>query len=271
MKILITGGSSGIGKHLAATFLARGDEVVIVAEDRSRLDAAVVDLTRVSPKVDAVACDVSDAAAVQEMVAAVLARHGCPDVLVNNAGFAVYRSFEQSPLAEIEKLIDVNLVGALRCIHGFLPAMMARRSGHVVNVASAAGLMPITPCAAYGAAKHGLVGISETLRFELRDFGIQVHVICPGRVLTPFFDGETFRRRRARPETERTVPIENVSRSIVQAIERRRFFTVIPRKLGVAIWFRSLFPSLFDALLGRLLVARVREVRSVAGRTELAP
>jgi short-subunit dehydrogenase len=183
-------------------------------------------------------------------------------VLVNNAGFAVYRSFDQSPLEEIERLVDVNLVGALRCIHGFLPAMMARRSGHIVNVASVAGLMPITPCAAYGAAKHGLVGISETLRYEMFDYGIQVHLVCPGRVETPFFDHETFRRRPQRRETQRTVPIEAVSHAIVDAIEKGRFRTVIPRTLGFAIRLRNVVPEFTDLLLGRLLLTRIRELRS---------
>ncbi len=267
LKVLITGGSSGIGKDLARAFLARGDEVVIVAESRPKLEAARAELSRISPKVEAIACDVSDRTAVQAMVESVLAS-GCPDVLVNNAGFAVYRSFEQSSIEEIEKLVDVNLLGTLRCIHGFLPAMMARRSGHIVNVASAAGLMPITPCGAYGAAKHGMVGISEALRFEVRDFGIQLHLICPGRVQTPFFDHETFRRRRRRPEMEKTIPIEAVSACIVAAIEKNRFLTVVPRTLGFVIWARRVFPALFDLLLGRVLVARVREVRSSATNTK---
>jgi len=270
VRVLITGGSSGIGKHLARTLLTRGDEVVIAAEGEERLRAAAAELAAVAPRVEAIACDVADPAAVRGMVDAVLAR-GCPDVVVNSAGFAVYRTFEQSPIEEIERLVQVNLVGALRCIHGFLPAMIARGSGHVVNVASVAGLMPITPCATYGAAKHGLVGISQALRWELRDLGVQVHLVCPGRVETAFFDHETFRRRPHRPETERTLPIEAVSAAIVTAVERGRFLTVVPRALGLAIWARNVAPWLLDPLLGRLLRARVREVRASAADRDDAP
>jgi short-subunit dehydrogenase len=265
VRALITGGSSGIGKHLAGALLARGAEVVIVAEEPVRLAQAAADLRRISPRVEALSCDVGDPAAVEAMVAAVLSG-GCPDVLVNCAGFAVYRTFEQSPAAEIERLVEVNLMGALRCIHGLLPAMIARGSGHLVNVASVAGLLPITPCAAYGAAKHGLVGISETLRWELQDLGVQVHLICPGRVETAFFDHQTFRQRDHRPETERTIPIEAVSAAILSAIERDRFLTVLPRSLALAVWARRALPWLVDPLLGRLLRARVRAVRAQAAR-----
>jgi short-subunit dehydrogenase len=229
---------------------------------------AAADLGGPRAGIHAVACDVGDGEAVKRMAATVLAAHGCPDVLVNNAGFAVYRTFDQSSPEEIERLIDVNLTGALRCIRAFVPAMMARGSGHLVNVASVAGLMPITPCAAYAAAKHGLVGISETLRFELQDHGIQVHLVCPGRVKTAFFDHESFRLRPHRPETDRTIPVEEVCHAIIDAVERGRFRTIIPRSLGFAIWARGLFPAAADLLLGRILRARVREIRQApAART----
>ncbi len=263
LTVLITGGSSGIGKHLAATYLQRGDRVIIVADKAAKLAEATKELTRISRHIASVTCDVSDSAAVRAMVESVLRDYQCPDVLVNNAGFAVYRSFDQSPIEEIEKLISVNLLGALRCIHGFLPAMMQRRSGHIVNIASIAGLMPITPCATYGAAKHGLVGISETLRFELHDFDVKVHLVCPGRVKTSFFDHQTFQKRPRRPETEKTVPIEKVSQAIIDAVEKDRFLTVIPKTLGWSVWVRNLYPALFDAWLGKLLTTRTREARTM--------
>ncbi len=261
--VVITGGSSGIGKHLAGTYLARGDKVIIVSENAAKLEAARVELSGISSEVSSVVCNVAHSDAVHRMIASVLTEHGCPDVLVNNAGFAVYRSFDQSSIVEIEKLINVNLTGTLRCIHGFLPAMMARRSGHLVNIASIAGMMPITPCSTYGAAKHGIVGISETLRFELSDFNVKVHLVCPGRVETSFFDHETFRRRPRRRETEKTVPIEKVSQAIVRAVERDRFLTVIPRKLRWSVWVRNLCPPVVDVWLGKLLAERTREARAI--------
>jgi short-subunit dehydrogenase len=268
VNVLITGGSSGIGKHLAGTFLARGDRVIIVADNATKLEAARAELSALAPAVFSVPCDVSDPEAVHRMVAAVISDHGCPDIVVNNAGFAVYRPFDQSPIDEIEKLIGVNLLGTLRCIHGFLPSMIARRSGHIVNIASIAGLIPITPCAAYGAAKHAVVAISETLRYELSDFNVKVHLICPGRVETSFFDHDTFRRRARRPETEKTVPIEDVSRAVIESIERNRFLTVIPRTLGWSAWIRNLCPPVVDVWLGRLLTQRTREARTLNAEAE---
>lgn len=265
MRIVITGGSSGIGKHLAGACLDQGDEVAIVAEDAARLEAAREELARRSPRVRALACDVADVGAIERLRDAVLAEWGSVDVLVNCAGFAVYRTFEQSDAREIERLVRVNLIGAMAVTHAFLPAMIARRSGHVVNVASVAGLMPLTPCAAYSTAKWGMVGFSHALRWELAELGIRVHLVCPGRVKTPFFDHETFRSRPSRPEAEQWVPIEKVTRGILRAIERGRFSTTIPWTLGLAIRLRNLAPGLFDRLfLGPRLAARVRELRGPA-------
>ena len=263
MLVLIVGGSSGIGKHLAQTYLSLGHEVVIVADKKEKLYKAEKELAKISPKVKAFCCDIAQTKSVSKMAKAVLSSQGCPDILVNNAGFAVYRTFEQSSLGEIERLIQVNLLGALRCTHAFLPSMIKRRSGHIVNIASVAGMMPITPCAAYGAAKYGMVGMSEALRYELRDFNIKVQLVCPGRVDTPFFEHETFQKRPRRSETEKTVPIERVSKGIIRAIEKNNFYTVIPWSLGVAIWLRCFMPKLFDLFLERLLLNRIREVRSL--------
>lgn len=264
MKVLITGGSSGIGKHLGGVYLSRGDTVLLMADDPVRLESARLELSKISPHVSAVACDVADGRAVARMAEGVLSDFGCPDVLVNNAGYAVYRTFEQSSRTEIERLIEVNLMGTLRVIHEFVPAMIRRRSGHIVNIASVAGLMPVTPCAVYGAAKHAVVGISETLRSELSDFNIRVHLVCPGRVKTSFFDHDTFQRRPRRPETEKTVPIEDVSAAIVAAVEGNRFLTVIPWTLRWCVWIRNLCPPLVDLWLSKLLVQRAREARSVS-------
>jgi short-subunit dehydrogenase len=226
--VLITGGSSGIGKQLAADMVAAGDTVVIVAHEEPKLRAAERDLARSGPHVRAILCDVRRDEDVTRTVNAVLAEFGRIDVLVNNAGYAVYRAFEQSSTDEVLDIIDVNLSGSVRFIKACLPSMIARKGGQIVNVASIAGKMILTPNAAYGGAKHGIVALSEALDYELERFGIGVTVICPGRVETSFFDHETFQKRTHRKETQLTTTVEKVSATIIDAINRRKRLVFVP-------------------------------------------
>lgn len=228
----VTGGSSGIGFGVAERLVSLGARVVLVADDRQRLAAAAERLGGQAAGVETVACDIGRADEVTAAMAQLLARHGPPDLLVNNAGFAVYRTFEQSDPGEIERLFEVNFAGHLRCTRAVLPPMMARGSGQVVNVASVSGLITLTPNAVYGAAKAGIISWSRALRIELARFGIGVSCVCPGRVETPFFDHDTFRRRRHRRETELTVPMPVVVDAIVDAARRNREIVTVPRYFG---------------------------------------
>lgn len=110
--------------------------------------------------------------------------------------------------------------------------MIARGSGQVVNVASVSGLITLTPNAVCGAAKAGIISWSRALRIELARFGIGVSCVCPGRVETPFFDHDTFRRRRHRRETEPTVPMPVVVDAILDAARRNREIVTVPRYFG---------------------------------------
>lgn len=257
MVTLITGGSSGIGKQLAIDMAKLGARVIISSHDSARLKQACSEINSMGYEVTAMACDVTRQADIDGMVARVGAEYGGLDILVNNAGYAVYESFEESDLGEIVRLIDVNLLGCIRCMKGFLPSMIARRSGRIINVASIAGKLIITPNATYGAAKHGMLALSEALKYELGYWGIKVSVVCPGRVETPFFDHETFRERAPRAETKFTVPVEKVSKKIIQAIERERFVTYVPFTLGLLVWLANAFPFIMKPLFGRLLTSRI--------------
>ncbi|MCB4757662.1 MAG: SDR family NAD(P)-dependent oxidoreductase [Elusimicrobia bacterium] len=261
MLILITGGSKGIGKSLAREYLEMGESVIIIADGAQPLESAHAELKTISPSVWSYKCDVGDSQAVRKMAEKVLTEHGCPDILVNNAGFATYRTFDGTPYEEMERLIEVNLLGALRCTHLFLPHMIKRNSGHIVFVASIGGLIPITPCAGYGSAKYGMAGISKMLQYELLDYDIHVHLFCPGRVNTSFFDGETFRRRTVRPEMEKAMPVERASRAIIAMIRKNRFFTIIPASLRWAYRLYRVFPLLLDPFMKKVMSERVRQLR----------
>jgi len=257
--VLITGGSSGIGKQIAIDCLRAGAKVIIVSENLERLQQVKIELSVVS-SVGIVQCDIGDTQTIYKMRETVLNTYGCPDIIINNAGFATYRTFESSDLSEIERLVNVNLMGALRCTKVFLPEMIIRRSGTIVNMASIAGRMIITPNATYCAAKHGMVAWSEALKYELAPFNIQVNVICSGRVETAFFDHETFQKRVPRPETRYTTTVGDVSKATLQAIAGHRVMTYVPWTLGLVVGLINAFPWLVKPILGRLLLSRINTI-----------
>lgn len=256
---VVTGGSSGIGYAVGEQLARLGATIVLVADESARLEAAVERLQTTGASVAAVRCDLSHRDDVRAAMASLLDRHGTPDLLVNNAGFAVYRTFEQSDADEIEQLFEVNFAGHLRCTKALLGPMVARRSGQIVNVASIAGLITLTPNAVYGAAKFGVVGWSRALRVELARFGIGVTCVCPGRVETPFFDHETFATRRHRKETELTIPLDTVVRSILNAAYHNRELVTVPRYLGWLARAAAAFPPVLS-LQHALLRRRVRDL-----------
>jgi short-subunit dehydrogenase len=256
--VLITGGSSGIGRQLALDMARLGARVAIASRDEDTLADAEAELLAISRDSLAVPCDVTRMDDVDRMASAVLSRFGQLDILVNNAGYAVYRTFESTEVSEICHLADVNLLGAMRCIRAFVPAMIERRHGCIVNMSSIAGRIPLTPNSVYCASKHGLVALSEALRFELHDFNIRLHVVCPGRAETPFFAHETFRNRAPRAETRYTVTVEEISQATMNAIRTGRFMTYVPRTLGLLAWSMNALPWITKPLFGRLMVARVR-------------
>jgi short-subunit dehydrogenase len=254
--VVITGGSSGIGKHLARAFLAAGADVTIVAHQADRLQEALEELKAVSGRITALQCDVSDAGQVRDMVARQLEVR-TPDILINNAGYATYTPVEQTSSEEIASLIGVNLLGAMYCAREFLPAMIAAGRGRIVNISSVAGKLIITPNATYCAAKHGLVAWSEALAAELDRFGIKVLVVCPGRVETPFFDHPTFKARPPSRVTSFCVSLDKVTEATMRAVESNRFLTYVPRSFALAAWVTGIAPGPSRRLLAQVNRSRI--------------
>ncbi len=180
---LITGGSRGIGLASARKFLERGYRVAICGRRQDTLDAAEKALIRLGDVI-AVAADVSDAKQAQGLVEAVLQGFGTLDVLVNNAGLVWVGEFAHQDYASMDELIDVNIKGVMFMARAVLPRMQARRSGVIINVSSGAGLTGFRDLVSYCTSKFGVVGFTESLGAEVRDYGIRVYGLCPGRVAT---------------------------------------------------------------------------------------
>ncbi|MEI6349758.1 MAG: SDR family NAD(P)-dependent oxidoreductase [Verrucomicrobiota bacterium] len=260
--VVITGGSSGIGKQLAADLLRRGDVVGILSHDRNRLLAAEEELRSISKNIVAVVCDVTKQEEIDAAFNHFFNRFGRIDVLVNNAGWATYRTFEESSLEELLAIVDANFLGVVRASKAVLPRMIARRAGHIVNVSSIAGRLLITPNSAYTSSKHAVVALSEAMRHELHRFNIHISVVCPGRVETPFFDHETFRLRAPRRETSITVSLEEVSAAIIRSIDRKSLMTFVPKYWAIVCWFLESFPWILRPIYSKLLLNRIESIYS---------
>jgi len=181
---LITGAGRGIGRAIAEAFAAQGCHVAALARTQSEIDETVAGLAQHGVKALAHCCDVTDPESVRTAFAAVDEALGAVDILVNNAGAARFKPFAELTLADWQATMDANLTSTFLCTQAVLPGMIARRSGKIINVSSVSGLKPIAEQSAYCAAKHGVNGLTKTLALELKQYGIGVHAICPGGVVT---------------------------------------------------------------------------------------
>ena len=179
--VVVTGATSGIGRETAVRFAAAGARVVATGRSQQRLAeiAGSVDL--------ALTLDVTDETSVAIATAAILDRYGGVDVLVNNAGIGLFSAWQDTDVAAISRVMDVNFYGAVRVARAFLPALIESK-GVLVQVASVAGRRGYARHTAYCASKHALVGWSESLRSDLASTGASVVVVCPPAVRTPFFE-----------------------------------------------------------------------------------
>lgn len=201
---VITGGGRGIGAAIAAQLASAGVDLVVAARTGEEIGGVAERARAVGVRAWAVPCDVTDEAAVASLTAEALERLGRVDILVNNAGLSSSAPVHRTSLEEWNRLIAVNATGTFLCTRAFLPAMLERGWGRVVNVASVAGLHGARYIAAYAAAKHAVMGLTRAAAAEVAGRGVTVNAVCPGYVDTPMTDRSVARivERTGRSEDE---------------------------------------------------------------------
>jgi 2-hydroxycyclohexanecarboxyl-CoA dehydrogenase len=196
--VIVTGGGGGIGGATCRRFAAEGARVAVFDINLEAATTVADTIVAAGGQAAAFACDITDRSSVDAALAAAEARLGPVAVLVNNAGWDVFRAFTKTEPAQWDKLIAINLTGALQMHHAVLPGMVARRAGRIVNIASDAARVGSSGEAVYAACKGGLVAFSKTLAREHARHGITVNVVCPGPTQTALF--EDYKQGAGNPE-----------------------------------------------------------------------
>jgi 3-oxoacyl-[acyl-carrier protein] reductase len=191
---IVTGGSRGIGFAVARALVAEGANVTVTGRDDGHLSDARARLESAGPgSVEALRADVRSYAEVERVVSATVARFGGLDVLVNNAGFGVFKNVADMAPELWSEVIDTNLTGVFNGCHAAIPRMRERGGGYIVNISSLAGKNAFVGAAAYCASKSGLNAFSEALMQEVRYDNIRVTYVMPGSVATGFGGGDAAR------------------------------------------------------------------------------
>jgi 2-hydroxycyclohexanecarboxyl-CoA dehydrogenase len=186
--VIVTGGGGGIGGATCRRFGEAGSRVAVFDINLESAAKTAADITKAGGVAQAFRCDITDYEGVKAAVAAAEAALGPISILVNNAGWDIFRLFKDTTPADWQKLIAINLTGALNMHHAVLPGMLERRHGRIVNIASDAARVGSSGEAVYAACKAGLVGFSKTIAREHARHGISVNVVCPGATNTALFD-----------------------------------------------------------------------------------
>lgn len=187
-RVLVTGGARGIGLCTALEFARAGTELIITDIDEDALEQARAELETAGARVHTRRVDVSDHESVEQLAAWVRDEVGALDILVNNAGIGHHGELADTTLDTWKKLIAVNLMGALHHVYAFLPQMIERRAGQIVNISSGQAFFRLPTWGAYAAVKAALGVFSEVLHYEVRKYGIRVTTVYPFMVNTGFYD-----------------------------------------------------------------------------------
>jgi uncharacterized protein len=225
---------------------------VLAARRLEKLQALAAEIQSKGGEAMAIPVDVSESAEIEVMVQTVLDLYGRIDILFNNAGFGALDWFENlEPRRDIETLIRVNLIGTMLVTRAALPHMLERREGHIINMASVAGLIAAPLITTYSASKFGVRAFTDSLRREVAPFGVRVSGIYPGPAETEF--GSHLKKHRTRDKINGLIDLrmtsEYVARRVVDLAKYPRRSLVIPWWFRLVTTFDTVFPVIVDWIL----------------------
>jgi 3-oxoacyl-[acyl-carrier protein] reductase len=211
---LITGGTEGIGRAIALTLARAGYRIGVCARNEARVAAAVAELERDGFTAAGAAADVGDEHQVHVAVEKLTSQLGPFDTLINNAGTAILKPFDQLSIEDWDRTINTNLRGMMLVTRQVLPGMRERRSGDIINIASLAGRNGFVGGTAYTASKHAVLGFSKSLMLEVRKDNVRVIAICPGSV-----DTAMIQNQEMMPKSSRILMPEDVAETVLATLQ----------------------------------------------------
>jgi len=225
---VVTGAASGIGYAVSEALLQAGAVVFLVDRDSKTLASAVEQFSSYAGRVYSMSVDVTNQEQVQHMVEHAASRHGRLDVLFNNAGLGGTLPIGEVTLEHWRRIIDLNLWGVIYGIHFALPIMRKQGGGHIVTTSSLAGLLPIPFQAIYCTTKYAVVGLSESLRFELEDEGIHFSVACPGSVVSRIWGTPIVGERLELKPPADAIPAAEAAKTILAGVANKEGIIALP-------------------------------------------
>jgi uncharacterized protein len=248
-NIVITGASGGIGAEIAKLCAARGANLVLLARSVDKLEQLKKDLeSRYSIKVYVHRLDVSDTNEVESVFQMIFKEITTIDVLVNNAGFGVFREAHEATIEEMKSMFEVNVVGLMACTSMVLPKMRERRFGHIINIASQAGKIATPKSSVYSATKHAVLGYSNSLRMELDDHQVFVTTVNPGPIATNFFNIADEKGTYVKNVQRFMLKPEYVAETVVNAMLTKTREINLPRWMNLGSVVYTLFPRAFERI-----------------------
>src|SRR6185437_14388174 len=249
---VVTGGSGGLGRAIAEAFAAAGARVVVAARGAEALERIAEQLSQSGREVAPIAADLTRQEDVDRLFARTIDRFGRLDVLVNNAGRSMRRAVLDTTAEDFQQLMELNLIGLVRCTRAAAPHLLAQR-GHVVNIGSLAGKSAARWIGAYPATKFAVSAYSQQLRLELSPQGLHVLLVCPGPIARD--------EPRVRDQTElaglpqsargpgagakvKAIPPEDLARIVLLACQNRRTEVILPGKARLLFALSQLSPAL---------------------------
>ena len=250
--VVVTGASRGIGKATAEALGRAGARVAVLARS-PEIEAVAATVVANGGVARGYTADVGNPNDVEQVSRRIVDDLGDPAIVINNAGAGRWLHVEETPAEEVVSMMAAPYFAAFYATRAFLPAMLVRRTGYIVNVNSPVAYMPWPGATGYLCARFAMRGFSEGLRLDLRGTGVRVLEVVPGEVTSTYFENNPHSRERL-PALTRLVPRlspEQVAKAIVHGIEHDRKKIVMPLMLRAAIMSRALAPALVDWLMWR--------------------
>ncbi|MFA9493480.1 SDR family NAD(P)-dependent oxidoreductase [Streptococcus sp. E17BB] len=241
--IVMTGASGGLAQALVAQ-LPAADQLVLLGRSRERL----MTLYGERPKTLCLGLDVRDSSAIAQTIDSIYAQFGRVDILINNAGFGEFQAFDAYEVAQIKEMFEVNTLATIHFSRLIAGKMAEQGSGHVVNIASMAGLIATAKTSIYSATKFAVIGYSNALRLEVADKGVYVTTVNPGPIATKFFETADPSGDYLKSVDRFTLSADAVASRIVAILGKNKRELNLPWLLALAHKWYTLFPTLSDWL-----------------------